>query len=408
MKLLKKQINEKDGMGSVVLRAEEPEDMWHVYNLIHVHDSVKTTTIRKVVKEGTTGSTSSQRVRMTLQIEVEQINFDPALCVLRIKGKNIMESQHVRLGAYHTLDLEMNRDFTLFKNCWDVMSLERIETACDIAKKAELAAVVMQTGLAHLCLIKGHMTVIKAKVENSIPKKRTGSTAHAKGTEKFYENIVRSIKQHIDFKLVKCVLLASPGFVKDDFFKFMMEQAIRQDDKLIMENKNKFILCHSSSGHKHALDEVLNDPTIQSQVADTKAVEDVKCLETFFNMLHTDQDRAYYSYKHVVAANANMAIETLMVTDELFRSQDIATRRKYVDLVESVRDNGGTVRLFSSLHVSGEKLGQISGVAAILRFPMPEIDEADNSSDSDVSDAENDNLNDESGVGDLSMESLSM
>lgn len=154
----------------------------------------------------------------------------------------------------------MNRDFTLIKNCWDVMSLERIDTACDIAKKAELAAVVMQTGLAHLCLIKGHMTIIKAKVENSIPKKRTGSSAHAKGTEKFYENIVRSIKQHIDFKLVKCVLVASPGFVKDDFFKFMMEQAIRQDDKLLLENKSKFILCHSSSGHKHALDEVLNDP----------------------------------------------------------------------------------------------------------------------------------------------------
>lgn len=53
MKLLKKQINEKDGVGSVVLRAEEPEDMWHVYNLIHVHDSVKTTTIRKVEEEPT-------------------------------------------------------------------------------------------------------------------------------------------------------------------------------------------------------------------------------------------------------------------------------------------------------------------------------------------------------------------
>ena len=47
MKLLKKQINEKDGAGLVVLRAEEPEDMWHIYNLIHVMDLVKTTTIRK-------------------------------------------------------------------------------------------------------------------------------------------------------------------------------------------------------------------------------------------------------------------------------------------------------------------------------------------------------------------------
>ncbi|KAK1944595.1 Protein pelota [Phytophthora citrophthora] len=349
---------------------------------------------------------NSQRVRMTLQIEVEQVNFDPALCVLRIKGKNVMESQYVRLGAYHTLDLEMNRDFTLTKNCWDVMSLERIDMACDITKQAELAAVVMQVGLAHLCLIKGDMTVIRAKIETSVPKKRPGSSAHAKGTEKFYENIVRSIRQHIDFKLVKCVLLASPGFVKDDFFKFMTEQAVRQDDKLILENRPKFVLCHSSSGHKHALDEVLNDPAIQSQVADTKAVEDVKCLERFSNMLHIDQDRAYYGYKHVVRANANMAIETLMITDALFRSQDIAIRRKYVDLVESVRDNGGTVRLFSSLHVSGEKLGQVSGIAAILRFPMPEIDEEDQDEESDSEDEED--KEDESGVGDLSVEALGM
>lgn len=48
MKLLKKQISEKDGAGSVLLRAEEPEDMWHIYNLIHAGDSVKTTTVRKV------------------------------------------------------------------------------------------------------------------------------------------------------------------------------------------------------------------------------------------------------------------------------------------------------------------------------------------------------------------------
>jgi protein pelota len=263
------------------------------------------------------------------------------------------------MGAYHTLDLELNRDFTLSKNCWDIVSLERIETACDITKQADVAAIVMQTGLGHLCLIKGHMTVLKAKIELSIPKKRTGSSAHGKAVQKFYANVVDAIKRHIDFQLVKCVLLASPGFVKEDFFKFMIDQAVRQDDRLILENKSKFVLCHSSSGHKHALDEVLNDPALRNQIADTKAVEDVKCLENFFNMLHIDQDRAYYGYNHVVKANEQLAIETLLITDELFRSQDIATRRKYVHLVESVRENGGNVRLFSSLHVSGEKLGQV-------------------------------------------------
>ncbi|KAF0723403.1 hypothetical protein AaE_009876, partial [Aphanomyces astaci] len=259
MKLLKKNISEKDGTGSVSLRAEEPEDMWHVFNLIHKGDTLKTTTVRKVVKEGATGSTSSQRMRMSLALEIDKIDFDPAKCLLRIKGVNVEENPHVRMGASHTTDLELNKDFTLKKNCWDLMSIERIETACNVAKQADVAAVVMQTGLAHLCLITGHMTVIRAKIESSIPRKRPGNTSHAKGVERFYDNIVQSLKRHIDFNLVKCVLVASPGFVKDDFFKYMLEYAVRTDDKVLLENKARFILVHASSGHKHALDEVLAD-----------------------------------------------------------------------------------------------------------------------------------------------------
>ena len=39
----------------------------------------------------------------------------------------------------------------------------------------------------------------------------------------------------------------------------------------------------------------------------------------------------------------------------VYRSADIPTRQRYVRLVESVKENGGTVRIFSSLHVSGER-----------------------------------------------------
>ncbi len=38
------------------------------------------------------------------------------------------------------------------------------------------------------------------------------------------------------------------------------------------------------------------------------------------------------------------------------------------------RETSGEVRVFSSLHVSGEQLAQLTGVAAILRFPCPEIE----------------------------------
>jgi hypothetical protein len=46
------------------------------------------------------------------------------------------------------------------------------------------------------------------------------------------------------------------------------------------------------------------------------------------------------------------------------------------------------VRVFSALHTSGEALAKVSGVAALLRFPLPDLDELDGSdSDSDSDDA---------------------
>jgi protein pelota len=46
----------KEGKGYIVLLPEEPEDMWHAYNLIAVGDLVKSTTIRRIQSETATGT----------------------------------------------------------------------------------------------------------------------------------------------------------------------------------------------------------------------------------------------------------------------------------------------------------------------------------------------------------------
>lgn len=64
---------------------------------------------------------------------------------------------------------------------------------------------------------------------------------------------MQGILRHINFDIVKCIILASPGFVKDQFMDYMIQQAIKLDNKIILENKGKFLLVHSSSGFKHSL-----------------------------------------------------------------------------------------------------------------------------------------------------------
>jgi protein pelota len=81
------------------------------------------------------------------------------------------------MGAYHTIDLEMNRKFTLQKTEWDAIALERVETATNPARTADVAAVIMAEGLAQVCLITSSMTIVRQRVESTIPRKRKGSAS---------------------------------------------------------------------------------------------------------------------------------------------------------------------------------------------------------------------------------------
>ena len=92
MKLHHKNI-EKDSHGSITMTPEEPEDMWHVYNLIAVDDTVRASTIRKVTTESATGSTTSNRVRTILTIRVEDIDFDNQACKV---NKIILHKKFIR------------------------------------------------------------------------------------------------------------------------------------------------------------------------------------------------------------------------------------------------------------------------------------------------------------------------
>eukprot|EP01134_Creolimax_fragrantissima_P003055 CFRG3055T1 len=381
MKLLKQSVD-RDGSGFVELYPEEPEDMWHVYNLILNDDRVKATTFRRVQSESTTGSVTSERVRTILTLKITDVFFDTQACTLRINGKNVSENSYVKMGAFHTIDLELNRKFTLYKQEWDSVSLDRVKESTDIAVKADVGAVVLQEGLAYVCLITSSMTVVKAKIDVSIPRKRRGGTEqHDKGLEKFYEQILQGILKNFDFKLLKCILIASPGFLNEVLLTYMKDQAMKRELKPILENKQKFMLVRSSSGHKHALQEVMEDPAVVAKLQDTKAQEEVRVMSSFYKLLNDQPDKAFYGFQHVKRANEEQAIDKLMVLDSLFRSENILERKKYVGIVDAVKDNGGDVLIYSSMHNSGEQLKLLSGIAAILRFPCPHIEDEDDEDD---------------------------
>lgn len=110
--------------------------------------------------------------------------------------------------------------------------------------------------------------------------------------------------------------------------------------------------------------------SVQTALASTKAAAEVRAVNQFFVALHRTPEKAFYGFKHCKLAVKLEAVEELLVTDDLFRSANIATRREYIQLVKEAQDNGASVHILSVQHVSGERLQQIGGVAARLRKPL--------------------------------------
>ncbi|KAJ3558374.1 hypothetical protein NM688_g968 [Phlebia brevispora] len=379
--------------GYVSLRPEDDEDMWHLYNLISKGDHVRAAGVRRVQNVSATGSTESHRVRLNLTLEVTRVEWTPAISAgesstsatndasnpgssqpstsgLQISGRVVVENPYVKMGAYHTLDLEANRDVRIEKaEGWDSISLSRVEESCIPGRGAEVAAVVCGEGTATFCLLSQYMTVILHRLDVPIPRKlAANSSAHEK-VDRIYDC---AFVRHIPYTAenIRAIVIASPGWVRDSVFDYIMQEANRTANKPLLSVRNKFIKVHVTTAHVHSLVEVLKSPEIAAQLKETKFAREGIMLDKFFKMLGSDEMRAWYGPDHVMLAADRGAIGTLLISDELFRASDPKVRKKYVQLVEDVRQKGAEVLIFSSMHESGQQLNQLTGIAAILTFPL--------------------------------------
>lgn len=368
---------DKDERGIATLIAEESEDLWHLYNLVTKGDTVKASTLRKIQKEGSTGSVQTETRKIKLTIEVKSIEYDAAGECIRFSGRNCEESQWVKMGAFHTIEVGLNNPVTIGKECWDAIYLDQLSEATDVHKTAEVTVVLIDAGIANFYLLTAVLAKDVHRISVTLPKKRVTTTNYDKARDRFFEQVIQGVKDHVNFDLVKCVVLAGPGFVKDEFLEFMIKRATQTGETLILQKKSVFVVAHSSCVHKQALKELLADEKVQKSISNTKAATHLKALEEFYLAVKSKPEFVCYGPKQVQSAVENQAVGTLMVVDSLFRNANLTVRRQYVEMTEKVKEQGYTVHIFSSQHVSGEQLQQLSGIAGILRFPMPELDDID-------------------------------
>jgi protein pelota len=354
------------------LICDNAEDLWHLYNIIFKGDFIKTVTFRKVTHENTMGTKSSSvKKKINITIKVEEVEYDQAEGIIRYKGKNVSENEYISIGQYQSIEIGKGIQFTIFKKCWDEFSIEKLREAVDVVTASDLAACVMEEGVAHLFLISSHLTNLKAKIECSIPKKRKGPSQHDKSLTSFFQKILDAIVKNVNFDIVKCVIVAGPGFTKDQFGNYLTDCVSNNKHyEIVQKNLSKFVYTHASNGYKQALQEVLAKPEVLSQIKNTKAADDVRTMEKFNETLWKDMDRVIFGIKAVEIATEKEAIDTLIVSDDYLRKISPLRRKELTVLMNKIKGYGGEVVKMSSMHYTGEKINSFGGITAILKYAL--------------------------------------
>jgi protein pelota len=252
-----------------------------------------------------------------------------------------------------------------------------------------------------------HQTILRQKIEVAVPRKRKGGVdGHSKGMDRFFATTLSTLLRQMDLAASSStaqqqqqdktlpLLLASPGFTATAFLAYMRTEATRTNNKPLLALLPAVVVAHSSTPHIHSLTEILSSPAITTKLSDSKYARETALMDKFLSLMRHDDGRAWYGPREVERAVDKGAVGrgggVLLISNSLFRAQDVAQRRRWVGLVDRVREvEGGEVRVLSSLHESGKRLEGLGSVAAILTYPLEDLDE-DEVGEDDVGENEGD------------------
>ncbi|KAL1362965.1 hypothetical protein AAHE18_03G117500 [Arachis hypogaea] len=364
-------LKEKDlavnQMGRVTIIPEESDDLWILYNIINPGDYVTADTSRKVHHQLNDGkNTTASRVRLSVHLKVTCRDFDKDSSTLRIQG--------------HNLEPNCNKPFELHKKVWkhDVVEALQERENHEVCPDAELAVTLFQQDQAEIYLIGKGVTAMVSKVETSSSRlggRKSSSSSPSSNTKNvFFREIFAVFIKHVNLNKVKNTVIASEDLKKDEFRRFMISEAKRMKMRSVEENIGRIVVT-AGGGCNGDLKDLLGESTVMNLMKDSKVGLQIRTLRKVWDMVLNDSDRACYGLKIVESAQEMEAIETLLISDELYRSDEVAIRKRYGCLVKVVKDSGGDALVYSSMHVLVEQLQQLTGIAAILRFPLPVLDD---------------------------------
>lgn len=83
-----------------------------------------------------------------------------------------------------------------------------------------------------MVLVGSALSLTVASIETSMPGKRgAAAEGYSKALSSFFNKVFQAVIRHVDWSIVKCLVIAGPGFAKEQFREYLLAEAVRQELK---------------------------------------------------------------------------------------------------------------------------------------------------------------------------------
>lgn len=330
--------------GEIKLIPENLDDLWHLKYIIEKGDFVFALT-KRVSQSNDKLRSDKEMVTVRLGIEVEKVEFHRFANRLRISGKIVAG---VEESGHHTLNVTIGKEISIIKK-WKGEQLDRIRKAVEDSKRPEVVILTIEEGYA----VAG---VLRQWGVEEIFEERTG---YGKGMGDMRKEFFGGVAKKLEELNFRYLIIAGPGFAKNDFHHFLKER--------YPELAKKAIVVDTSSTGTRGFIEVLKRRVIDRIIGEIRLAEEAEYIDRLLEGI-SKGEKVAYGLDEVKEAHGYRAIDVLLIADEFLLDQ----REKWdVDnLMREIEDSGGKIVIFSTEFEPGKRLMSLGGIAALLRFSI--------------------------------------
>ncbi len=334
-----------EGEGSMKLRVDTLEDLWTLQRVLFRNDLVKSESVRRFKSsESDVGELKDVVIRLRL----ERTELDKTAERLRVMGK-IVEGkpiEYIRLNSYHTLNIAPGDVLEVTKPQWHGYVVDVLKNAVSDSKRPRLGIIVVDDEKALSAYLLGYGVQFGNELYSRLSK-RMSQKEFTEQQAKYFNSVIElALGMDVD-----TVLIAGPGFTKDDIKKQMESSGGKQ------KSTKRLIFESASNTERSGVYELIRSDNVGKILERERIRLEFALMERFLSGLSIGKSK--YGRESVDDAIKGYESRTVLVNDDVLSDPDI---QKVLDTAERNRIK---IEVFNSADEVGQQLASFKSIASI-------------------------------------------